>query len=220
MADLDDIVLKIERCDGDGDAAANTAVVVASNAAFRGASGYSDDHLLGRPAADLFPNREQAEILMKAIRDNGSLRSELLCSQANGATFMMGMHLMPAPARAPGKACFVILGRDITAAFQARQMQDAIQHLLAKVFSSVDAAVADRQRRGAHRHDQPRVRSAAGLCAERHGGPALDRDRGPDARARIAAIVKQQTADEHDISYSSTALRADGSELKVTSDPP
>jgi hypothetical protein len=24
----------------------------------------------------------------------------------------------------------------------------------------------------------------------------------PDARARIAAIVKQQTADEHDISYS------------------
>ncbi len=123
MADSDDIVLILER-DGDGDAAANTVVIVASNAAFRRASGYSDDHLLGRPAADLFPNREQAEILMKAIHDNGSLRSELLCSRANGATFMMGMHLMPAPARAPGKACFVILGRDITAAFQARQMQD------------------------------------------------------------------------------------------------
>jgi PAS domain-containing protein len=74
MADSDDIVLILER---DGDAAANTAVVVASNAAFRRASGYSDDHLLGRPAADLFPNREQAEILMKAIHDNGSLRSDL-----------------------------------------------------------------------------------------------------------------------------------------------
>ena len=178
MADSDDIVLILER-DGDGDAAANTVVIVASNAAFRRASGYSDDHLLGRPAADLFPNREQAEILMKAIHDNGSLRSELLCSRANGATFMMGMHLMPAPARAPGKACFVILGRDITAAFQARQMQDAIQHLLAKVFSSVDAAVADYQRRRAHRHDQPRVRSAAGLRAERLGRPDLDRDGGP-----------------------------------------
>jgi hypothetical protein len=69
MVDSDNIVLILERDgDGDGNAAANTAVVVASNAAFRRASGHSDDHLLGRPATDLFPNREQAEILMKDPR--------------------------------------------------------------------------------------------------------------------------------------------------------
>jgi PAS domain S-box-containing protein len=218
MADSDDIILILERDgdgDGDGDAAANTAVVVASNAAFRRASGYSDDHLLGCPAADLFPNREQAEILMKAIHDNGSLRSELLCSRANGATFMMGMHLMPAPARAPGKACFVILGRDITAAFQARQMQDAIQHMLAKVFSSVDAAVAIISGAGRIVMTNRACDVLLGYAPNAMVGLRSIEIVAPDARARLAAIVKQQTADEHDISYSTTALRADGSELEV-----
>jgi PAS domain S-box-containing protein len=212
MADSDDIVLILEY---DGNAAANDAVIVASNAAFRRASGFSDDQLLGRAAADLFPRKEHAEVLMKAIHDNGSLRSELACSQANGNTFMLGMHLMPAPAQTPGKACFVILGRDVTATLEAAQMQDAIQHLLAKVFSSVDAAVL--------------IISGAGRIVMTNRACDLLLGYAPNAmvgrisiemvacasRARVAAIVKQQKVDEHDISYRATVLRADGSPLEA-----
>jgi PAS domain S-box-containing protein len=212
MADSDDIVLILEY---DGNAAANDAVIVASNAAFRRASGFSDDQLLGRAAADLFPNKEQAETLMKAIHGNGSLRSELTCSQANGNTFMLGMHLMPAPAQTPGKACFVILGRDVTAVLEARQMQDAIQHLLAKVFSSVDAAVL--------------IISSAGRIVMTNRACDLLLGYAPNAmvgrnsiemvasneRARVAPLVNQQKVDEHDISYRATVLRADGSAFEA-----
>src|ERR1700757_2095663 len=108
MANSDDIVLILE-CDHH--AAANDAVIAASNAAFRRASGFTDDQLIGRPAADLFPVKEQAELITRTMHNKGSLRADLACRQANGKTFMLGMHLMPAPEQTPGKACFVILGR-------------------------------------------------------------------------------------------------------------
>ena len=212
MANSDDIVLILEH---DG-AAANDAVIVGSNAAFRRASGYSDDQLLGHMARDLFPDREQADCLMKAVREKGSLRSELACSQAGGATFMLGMHLMPAPARTAGKACFVILGRDITAALQARQMQEAIQHLLAKVFSSVDAAVLIINGAGRIVMTNRGCDLLLGYAPNALVGRASIEMVVPDARAQVTALVEQHKADEHDLIYSTTVMRADGTDLKVS----
>ena len=94
----------------------------------------------------------------------------------------------------------------------------SIQHLLAKVFSSVDAAVA--------------IVNGAGRIVMTNRGCDLLLGYAPNAlvglrlRSRLwplmhglshRGVIKQHKADEHDISYSSTVLRADGSELEVSS---
>jgi PAS domain S-box-containing protein len=127
MDSSDDIVLVVER---DNTVKTSDAKIVATNAAFRRASGYSDDQILGHAVMEVFPDENHAETLTNAIRGPGSLRSELACRRADGGTFMLGMHLMPAPARTPGKDCLIILGRDISAALKARQMQESVQQLL------------------------------------------------------------------------------------------
>ena len=191
MSNSDDLVLLLER-----DAAhADDAVAIAANGAFRRASGYTNDQLVGRTVADLVPDVRDAESVMNVIRNNGSLRTELACLRADGATFMLGLHLMPAPARTPGSACFVILGRDITAALQVRQTQDLMQRLLAKVFTSVDIALAIVNSSGrivmTNRHIEGLLGySSSGLV----GRPTLDLV-APSARARIGAVVKQQLLD-------------------------
>jgi len=209
MDKSDDIVLLLERDPG---AETNDAIVIGANDAFRRASGYSNDRL-GCRVADLFPNG--AETLMKAIRGNGSLRSELACSRADGGTFMLGMHLMSAPARTPGTDCFVILGRDITAALQARQLQDSIQRLLAKVFSSVDAAVVIINSAGRVVMTNPGLDLLLGYAPNGLVGRTSIEFLAPDARARVEAILKQQVADRCDTTYSASVLRADQSRVAV-----
>ena len=66
----------------------------------------------------------------------------MACARADGGTFILGLHLMPAVARTPGCSCFVILGRDVTARVEARRLSNSLHLLLAKVFTSVDDAVA------------------------------------------------------------------------------
>ena len=138
MDQSDDIVLLVE-CDST--ASPTDAVVVAANSAFRRASGFTDKQVLGRQVAELFPIGDDAETLLTAIRAHGTLRTELHCGRADGNTFMLGLHLMPAPTRTAGRLCFAVLARDITAVLLARKTQNSIQHLLAKVFISVDEAV-------------------------------------------------------------------------------
>ena len=156
---------------------------------------------------------------MKAIRNNGSLRTELACLRADGATFMLGLHLMPAPARTPGSASFVILGRDITAALQDRQTQDSMQRLLAKVFTSVDIALAIVNGSGrivmTNRHiDALLGYPSSGLV----GRSTLDLV-APSARARVGAVVKQQLVDGLDTVQVAPMLRADGVQviMRITS---
>ena len=212
MSNSDDIVLLLE-CDGSPET--NDAVIIAANDAFRRASGYSTEQLLGRVATDLFPVRSDAQSLLNAISGPGSLRSELTCSRVDGETFTLGMHLMPAPVRTAGKACFALLGRDISAAFRARKTHDSIQHLLAKVFSCVDVAVAI---------ISPATRI---VMTNRHldlllgyepnglvGRCSLDLV-APGSRDSVAAIVKRQRESGGDVTYSTFALRKDGSEIPV-----
>jgi PAS domain-containing protein len=81
MSNSDDLVLLLEH---DGDAETAEAVVIGVNDAFRRASGFPGDQLLGRTVQDLFPGGNDAETLMAAMRESASLRSELACRRADG----------------------------------------------------------------------------------------------------------------------------------------
>ncbi|MGD0104075.1 MAG: PAS domain-containing protein [Rhodopila sp.] len=212
MSNSDDIVLLLER---DASAETNDAVVIGVNGAFRRASGYSNDQVTGRPVADLITTAKDAETLVNAIRGPGSLRSELACSRADGGSFMLGMHLMPAPARTPGKVCFVVLGRDITTALQTRQMQDSIQRLLTKVFNSVDAAVAIVDGGGRIVMTNPKINLLLGYKPNGLVGRLSLDLVDPESSAVVKAAIKRQQEDGCDATYSATVLRADGSKLGV-----
>ena len=69
----DDIILVLEA--GTAESGDDT-IVIAINGAFRRASGYSDDQIVGNPVVNLFPSGKQSEILINAIRVNTSLRTE------------------------------------------------------------------------------------------------------------------------------------------------
>jgi PAS domain S-box-containing protein len=207
MAGSDDIVLVLER---DNSIKPSDARIAGANAAFRRASGYSDDQIVGHLVTDVLPDENHAETLMNAIRGSGSLRTELACRRADGGTFMLGMHLMPAPARRPGKDCFIILGRDISEALKARQMQQSIQQLLAKVFSSVDVAVAIINVSGHVVMTNRHIERLLGYKSnEMIGLISLDLV-APSIRA------KQQLAAGDDTTYSTIAVRKDGIEVPVT----
>jgi PAS domain S-box-containing protein len=212
MSSSDDIVLLLER---GPDSQTHDVVVIGVNDAFRNASGYADEYILGRTVTDLFPTEDQSGTLMNALRDEGSLRSELACRKADGSTFMLGIHLMPAPARTPGRDCFVILGRDITAVLHVRQTQDSIQRLLAKVFSSVGVAVIIVSGAGRIVMTNQHVDLLLGYPPNGLVGLVTMDLVAPDARARVAAMVRQQAADGRETNASVPLLRADGSELTV-----
>jgi PAS domain S-box-containing protein len=212
MSHSDDIVLVLERGAG---VEAEDAVIIGANDAFSRASGHSNDQLLGRKVADMFPVGDDAATLTKAIRGDGTLRSELACGRAGGGTFMLGMHLMPAPARTAGQDCFIILGRDITAVLEARQMQDSIQRLLAKVFSSVDVAVVIVNGGGRIMMTNPHVDVLLGYKPNGLvGRNAIDLV-GPSARDAVAATIKQQIKGGSNAAYTAPLLRMDGVQLVV-----
>jgi PAS domain S-box-containing protein len=209
----DDIVLLLE-----SDAFARTAgaVVISANGAFLRASGFSDEQVVGRHTSELFPVANHAEVLVNAIRDRGSLRAELACARMEGGTFMLGLHLMPAPGRTPDRCCFVVLGRDITAVLEARQMQNSVQRVLAKVFMSVDEAVAIISAAGVilmtnSRIDQLLGHKPNGLVGRRSIDLVL-----PEARAETGETIKRQMEHGTDQYYVAPLLRADGTQV-VTS---
>jgi PAS domain S-box-containing protein len=208
----DDIILLLE---SDGAVGTDDAVVITVNGAFRRASGYSDDRIIGRQAMELFPDGP-AESLMNAIRAKTSLRGELACGRAGGGTFMFGFHLMLAPERTPGRSCFAVLGRDITAQLEARQMQNSIQRLLAKVFTSIDEAVVIISAAGRIMMANPRIDQLLGYKPnELVGRKSLDMV-APDARASIAETIKGQMKRGTDQTYVAPLLKADGSQIVAT----
>jgi PAS domain S-box-containing protein len=210
MSNSDDLVLLLER-----DSDTSSGVIIGCNQAFRKASGYSNEQLLGLSVTGLFPEEDHAEILRNAILGAGSLRAELMCSRQSGDTFVIGMHLMPAPARMPGKPCFVILGRDITVAFRGRQMQDSIQRLLAKVFSSVDSAVAIVNSAGRIVMTNPRCELLLGYGPTGLVGKSTLELMAPDQRASVATTIQRHLNDGVDVNYAASVARADGSLLAV-----
>lgn len=206
----DDIILLLE-CDSSRESV--DPVVIGVNGAFRRASGFSDDQLLGRKATEVFPTGNHAETLVNAIRLHSPLRAELACIRADGGTFILGLHLMPA--LAPGRDCFVILGRDITAVLQARQVQGSIQRLLAKVFTSVDEAVSIVSSAGRMVVTNPAFDRLFGYKPNEVVGRMSLEMVAHDSRAWLAAMIKEQIGQGQDLTYTAPFLRADGSHLVV-----
>jgi PAS domain S-box-containing protein len=213
MANSDDIVLVLER---DDRLKTNDALIVATNAAFRRASGYSDDQILGHAVMEVLPDENHTEALMNAIRGPGSLRSELACRRVDGGIFMLGMHLMRAPERTPGKLCFIVLGRDISALLKARQTQESVQQLLAKVFGSVDVAVGIINPSGHLVMTNRHIERLLGYKPNEMIGRASLELVAPGSRDSIAERVRQQRVVGDDISYSTPLLRKDGTEVAVS----
>jgi PAS domain S-box-containing protein len=216
MDQSDDIVLLL---DSDAGAATTDVVIIGANGAFRRASGFSEDQVRGRPVAELFPVGDDSATLMDAIHSHGPLRTELRCGRADGSTFMLGLHLMPAPARAQGRVCFALLGRDITEAFHTRQQQDSVQRLLAKVFISVDEAVAIIDGTGRIVMTNPHVDRLLGYAPNGLIGRGSLEVVAPECRAAVAETRKRQLEEGGDTSFRATLLRADGSRLgaRITS---
>jgi PAS domain S-box-containing protein len=207
----DDVIILMERMDG---APTADTLIIGANDAFRRASGYSNDQILGRKVTDLFPLGNQSDGFRDAIRNTRSLRAELACLRADGTTFVLGFHLMPAPARSSGKP-FVIIGRDITDILRDRQTQNSLQRLLAQVFFSVGEAMSIVDSEGGMVMTNPAFDRLLGYKPNALvGRKSLDLV-APESRVPVAALIKQQIADKQEMTYTTSMFRADGSNLIV-----
>jgi PAS domain S-box-containing protein len=208
----DDIVLVLEQT---GDDATDLAIASA-NGAFLRSGGHQLADLIGRPFHTLVvedADRRRWDAIVRAAREEGSTRAELLCSHRDGTTFWFGFHLMQV--RGPAPPHFVVLGRDITESLQARQQQAAIQGLLAKVFLCVRAPVAIVTESGVIQMSNPALDELLGYSAGSLVGMRAIDYNAPSARPAATAARERQTEDGHDYTLPTRLLRADGTELPV-----
>jgi PAS domain S-box-containing protein len=181
----DDIIVILEQT-GDG---ADDIVIAAVNEAFCHTCGRSQQELIGRTLRSLvapMPTRRLATMSSRRYASTRSYRSEMLCARQGGATFWLGLHLMPVRDGNPLRG--IILGHDITESLQAREQQAAIQGLLAKVFLCVKAPVAIVTDSGTVQMTNP-ARDRAGGFRLRPAGTRGCRRAGDlrDRRRRVAA---------------------------------
>lgn len=202
----DDIVLMLHR-QGDG---INGLIFHEANRPFCRASGYGDAELKGHgigllagPGADRTPFTALAD----AARDGRSAQLELPCTGKTGRAFWFGLHLMPVPDTAD---LFVVLGRDITEAMQARRRQAEIQGLLAKVFLSVDAAVAIVGSDGRFLMTNPALDRFLGYPPNGLVGHSTLDVIAPEAHAVVSAERERQLQDGKDYTAEVPLVRVDG----------
>ena len=211
-----DLILLIEGTDG---ALTADTLIVGMNDAFQKLLGYDIDKIINCSPLVLFKQTKEADCFYDAIRSGRALRAEFECNRADGTTFVLGMHLMPAPTRTPGRKCFVVIGRDITDLLEARQAEGAIQRLLAKVFVSTDSAVAILNSDGRIVMCNP----ACNHLLKYKPGEIIGRSAielaAPASRAAITASTTQQMENKQDLIYYAPIFCSDGSllPLQITS---
>ena len=208
----DNIVIVLEQS---GNGASAGLSVVAANDAFCRTSGFTQADLVGQPFLTLLaPDANPATwaAMVRSAREHRSYRSELLCTRRDGASFWLGLHLMPARERSPW--C-VLLGRDITVSLRDRQQHAAIQGLLAKVFLCVQAAVAIIDENGLIQMTNPALDRLMGYPSGSLPGKSSIDFVAPDDRPIAAAARQRQLESGHDYTIETTAQRGDGSTLPV-----
>ena len=212
LDDSDDLVLVLEQT-GTG---ADGLVIAATNDAFCRAAGFAHADLIGKPflgfaAAEADLAGFQA--VAKAAEEHRSFRSEILCRHARGPPFWFGLHLMPVAGSSP--SCSVVLGRDITASLRDRQQHRAIQGLLAKVFVSVQAAVAIVDEQGMFLMNNPALDRLLGMPPDAlNGRQSLDLI-APEGRAAALQLRQRQLAPGESYRFDTVLIRPDGARLPV-----
>jgi PAS domain S-box-containing protein len=208
----DDLVAVLEQA-GDG---VDGLVIAATNDAFCRASGHTATDLIGRPFRTLAipeADPETWQAALRSARDRQPFRSELLCSHANGRSFWLGLHIMPVPTTTP--SCSVLLGRDITAGLREKQQHAAIQGLLAKVFTCVQAPVAILEEHGFVVMTNPALDRLLGHApGVLVGKPALSLA-APGSRSALLEARQRQLASGQSYTLDIQLQRADGSEVRV-----
>jgi PAS domain S-box-containing protein len=207
----DNIVLLLEKANKDE---STEAVIRGANDAFLRVSGYTEEQICGRPFSDIFPDRTQADKLRDTIRCSGSLRGEKAVLRADGSTFTLGLHLMSVPpSKEPTeRSNFVILGRDITAILEARNIQASVQKLLAKVFTCITEAVAIVDEHGRVMMTNPHADMLLGYKPNGLVGRSTIDLVAVSGRASAAASIRRQMEDGRDTTYEVPVIRQDGTE--------
>jgi PAS domain S-box-containing protein len=208
----DDLVVILEQT---GDAT-DDLLIAASNDAFCRAANADFAELIGKPFLGLAaPEADPATCLalLRAAHERCSFRSELLCSRQRGPPFWLGLHLMPVPQSVP--PCSLILGRDITEGRRDRQQHAAIQGLLAKVFVSVQAAVAIADEDGAILMNNPALDHLLGYPVGGLVGHTAQEVVAPEFHAAVAAARARQSSVGQSLRLKAELLHIDGSRVPV-----
>ena len=212
LDDSDDLVLVLEQI-GSG---AEGLVVAATNDAFCRATGFDYSDLIGRPFLSFAaPEADVASFhaVAEAAGERRSFRSEILWRRAAEAPFWLGLHLMPVKGSEP--ACFVVLGRDITASLRDRQQHRAIQGLLAKVFVSVQAAVAILDEHGVVLMNNPALDHLLGVEPDAMTGRQSLEVVAPEGRAIVVQARQRLRTAGESYRIDTTLLHSNGSRVPV-----
>ena len=213
--DLSDGVLAVVERARD---AAGTLVVQQVNGAFCRAFGSDFDALEGMPLVALAASDQAAQLmaLTAAAARGEAHRTELVCVRPNGSRLWLGLTLMPASRPAYPDNLFVMLARDITKPRQAAEQQNAVQKLLANVFSVAEAGLAIVGQDGRFLmtnafHDRLLGYDPGSLA----GRPTIDHV-ASDCRDVLRKASAQQLIDLRRYTLELTVLGSDGSHIPVT----
>lgn len=119
LDEADDIVIVAQR----QRRGAGEPLVISVNQAFHHTTGFTQEDMLGQSLTKLVvpDSRDHAQaMLIQAMNEPRSTRTELQCVNKNGKILWLGLHVMTLPQIDPD--CCVVLGRDITEALQARRV--------------------------------------------------------------------------------------------------
>jgi PAS domain S-box-containing protein len=163
----------------------------------------------------LGPTADPAAVtaLREASREGKPYRAELPCRSDAGATFWFGLALIPM--REPGwRSRVLVLGRDITDRVRAREQEQAIQGLLAKVFVTVDVPVYILDPQDRILRTNPALdRLLGSKPGTLNGKPGIELF-SPATRLPITTARAKQDEDGQDYTVMAELLMPDGSELR------
>lgn len=209
--DRSGLLVMVVECRG-----AEKPVVLAMNDGVCRVTGYTRTDLIGRQIESLLapggdPNTASA--IETAIRRRETFETEMPCRTSAGKPFWLGFRLTPiASEEITGS---VLMGRDISASLRARELQNATQGLLAKVFQVVRAAVAIIDEHGRILMANPALERLLGYDANALvGSSSLDMV-APKAREGLGEARAKQLVDGLDYTIDARLLVKDGTEVPV-----
>jgi PAS domain S-box-containing protein len=186
------------------------------NGAFCRAFRAQPGEIEGRAMTALVDPEQTAKraLLAGAAAHGESLRTEMRCLRPDGSRFWFGLHLMPAE-DAERRNLFVLLGRDITARKLESERQDAVQSLLAKVFTVVNTGVAIVTGEGRFMMTNPYLDRLLGHEPGTLTGRASVEQIATESRAAVEHARERQSVDHKPYTMEVALLAADGARIQA-----